>query len=265
MIMARFREEWAAFGNDIADLADIDDDFLYRAAEFYDRGDAFLPEHALAMVATEDYERALAAAIREGLADEYAEFDPWNPRWDAEFDRRFGAARSRDRADGNPLAGSEGDGLDEAFGGNGRAPSESGRADRVGQEQSAASLDALAAAKPRSDHTDLPPPPDPRFAEPDGPGIAAAADSAWHDIRQATEADPAIAARQRQQAQLGADAPLRAAAEQDSEMGLGLFDAVDQKTLFDLGDGRGERSLADIRAEIDGDRAAIEEIKKCLI
>lgn len=135
-------------------------------------------------------------------------------------------------------------------------------------EPTPAELDAAAAAKPRSDHTDLPPDPDPRFAEPDGPGIVAAADSAWHDIDAALKgaaADPNIAARQKQEAQLGADAPLRAPVDQDSEMGLGLFDAVDQKTLFDLGDGRGERMIGDIRKEIDGDRLAIEEIKKCLI
>jgi hypothetical protein len=76
--------------------------------------------------------------------------------------------------------------------------------------------------------------------------------------------DPNIAARQRQEAELGAAAPLRSAADQDGTIGLELFDSIDQKSLFDLGDGRGERSVADIRAEIDGDRAAIEEIKKCL-
>lgn len=259
-LIAGFRQAWEDFGNDAAGLADFDDEFLRRAAEFYDRGDAFLPEHALAMVATEDYERALAAAIREGLADDYTTYDPRNPEWDAEFDARFAAARARDRADGNPLAGSAGDGLDEAFGRAGGEQPQGGRPDRA----SPAELDAAAAAKPRSDHTDLPPDPDPKFEEPDGPGIVAAAESAWHDIRQATEADPNLTARQAQEAQLGAEAPMRARAEQDGTMGLGLFDAVDQKSLFDLGDGRGERTVADIRAELDADKAAIATMRSCL-
>lgn len=149
-------------------------------------------------------------------------------------------------------------------------------------EPTPAEIDAREAARPFSDHTNLPPDPDPRFAEPDAPGIKAVADSVWHDIDAATGArgapdpdvaargaiDPNIAARQAQTAQLGAEAPLRGenrtGQAQDGEAGTPLFDAVDQKTLFDLGDGRGDRSLADIRAEIDADRSAIEEIKKCL-
>lgn len=258
-----FREAWDGFGYDAAELAPFDRDFLRRAAEFYDRGDAFLPEHALAMAATEDYETALAAAIREGLADEYSSYDPWNPEWDAEFDARFEAARARNRADGNLLAGSA---RDDGNAGAGSARSEQpqGGQPADGQGQSPARLDAAAAAKPRSDHTDLPPDIDPRFDEPDGAGIAATAESAWHDIRVAGEADPNIAARQRQEAQMGGDAPMRATAEQDGTMGLGLFDSVDQKTLFDLGDGRGERSIADIRAELDADKAAIDTIRSCM-
>lgn len=260
-LIAGFRQAWEEFGNDARGLDGFDEEFLRRAAEFYDRGDAFLPEHALAMVATEDYERALAAAIREGLADEYSTYDPWNPQWDAEFDARFEAARARDRADGNPLAGSAGNGLDEAFG---RAGGEQPQGGQQPLRQSPAELDAAAAARPRSDHTDLPPDPDPRFDEPDGPGIVAAAESAWHDIRVAGEADPNVTARQAQETQLGAEAPMRATAEQDGTMGLGLFDAVDQRSLFDLGDGRGERTIADIRAELDADKAAIETMRSCM-
>lgn len=260
-LIAGFRQAWEDFGNDAARLAEFDDDFLRRAAEFYDKGDAFLPEHALAMVATEDYERALAAAIREGLADDYPSYDPWNPEWDAEFERRFAAARARDRANADAGAGSAGERGDAGAGGQGGPePRDGGQA----REPSPAELDAAAAAKPRADHTDLPPDPDPRFAEADSPGIVAAAESAWHDIRQATEADPNVTARQRQEAQLGADAPMRATTEQDGTMGLGLFDSVDQKTLFDLGDGRGERTVADIRAELDADKAAIDTLRSCM-
>jgi hypothetical protein len=78
------------------------------------------------------------------------------------------------------------------------------------------------------------------------------------------DVDPNIAARQRQEAQLGADAPMRAPTDQDGTMGLGLFDSVDQKSLFDLGDGRGERAIADIRAEIDADKAAIDTLRSCM-
>lgn len=268
-LVDKFRAEWESFGNDLTALDALDADTLSRAAWLYDTGEAFLPEHALARVAAADYERALEAAIKEGLADEYPTLDPWNPEWRAEFERRYDAAIARDRANGNPVARPEGVSFDEAYGGQGRAQPGSGGRDRAGQGPSPAELDAAAAAKPRSDHTELPPDPDPRFNEPDGPGIVAAADSAWHDIDAALKGeaatDPNIAARQAQEAQLGAQAPMRARVDQDSEMGLGLFDAVDQKSLFDLGDGRGERTVADIRADIDADRTAIEEIKKCLI
>lgn len=76
--------------------------------------------------------------------------------------------------------------------------------------------------------------------------------------------DPNIAALDRQRAQLGADAPMRAKAEQDGTMGSPLFDAVDQPT-FDLGDGRGARTIDDIDAEIAADMAAIDAIKGCLL
>lgn len=339
-----------------------------------------------------------------------------------------GIAREADDAGGSGAGDGAGRGAGDAApeGGFLDEPGFFGR-DAFDDGPSPAELDAAAAAKPRSDHTDLPPDPDPRFAEPDSDGIVAATDSAWHDIdaalkvdpniaaRQRQEAelgaaensnvdvpidqrvdvgagqewsigagfvpgaegiatkyfpqraifqngeaveiqvlsggqwisvaprdaakmadsfasaaeaeaaarkafkldadrrakvlanrepikaetpdqfkarikaekaarqqpqadadtpkidetanpatDPNIAARQRQEAALGAAAPLRSAADQDGTIGLELFDSIDQKSLFDLGDGRGERSVADIRAEIDGDRAAIEEIKKCL-
>lgn len=165
-----------------------------------------------------------------------------------------GAGDGTGRGDGD--AANEGGFLDDEPGFFGRDADDFG--------PSPAELDAAAAARPRSDHTDLPPGPDPKFEEPDGPGIVAAAESAWHDIRLAGEADPNIAARQRQEAQLGAEAPMRAPVEQDGEMGLGLFDAVDQRSLFDLGDGRGERAVADIRAEIDADKAAIDTLRSCM-
>ncbi len=100
-----------------------------------------------------------------------------------------------------------------------------------------------------------------------GEGVKAVAESDWHDIRAQAE-DPAIAARRRQEAQLRADAPLRGenatGQAQDGEMGLGLFDAADQPT-FDLDDGRGPRTVAEIEAELAAERAGIEEMRKCLM
>ncbi len=137
--------------------------------------------------------------------------------------------------------------------------------------QSPAELDAAAAAKPRSDHTDLPPDPDPRFAEPDGPGIAAAADSAWHDIR-LTEKDGQTdfaaptpeqvrkGLEQQTEGRLKGDVPQR-----DPGSDGGLFDTRASTETFDLGDGRGARTVADIRADIDADKAAIDTIRNCLI
>lgn len=50
---------------------------------------------------------------------------------------------------------------------------------------------------------------------------------------------------------------------QDGTIGLGLFDTADQPR-FDLDDGKGARSAAEIDAEIQAMRAGIEEIRKCL-
>lgn len=80
------------------------------------------------------------------------------------------------------------------------------------------------------------------------------------------DTDPAVADRQRQEMQLRADAPMRGANRtgqaQDGTMGLGLFDEADAPT-FDLGDGQGPRSAADIFRELDEEAADIETIKAC--
>jgi hypothetical protein len=77
------------------------------------------------------------------------------------------------------------------------------------------------------------------------------------------EVDPAIAERQRQEAQLKAEAPMRSVAEQESTMGLGLFDAVDQPT-FRLSEEGDARSIDDILREADADEAAAKNAKDCL-
>ncbi len=97
------------------------------------------------------------------------------------------------------------------------------------------------------------------------PGSAEPRDSGPLD--RGAELDPNQADRQRQLIQLGADAPMRGANRtgqaQDGTIGLGLFDTADQPR-FDLDDGKGARSAAEIDAEIQAMRAGIEEIRKCL-
>lgn len=104
------------------------------------------------------------------------------------------------------------------------------------------------------------------FDAPDGEGARLAAESAWHDIRNQDDFAAPAAEQARRELELKAEgrqkgsAPQKAAGEDG-----GLFDTRDTTgDLFDLGDGKGARSAADIRAEIDADRAALEEIRKCL-
>lgn len=75
--------------------------------------------------------------------------------------------------------------------------------------------------------------------------------------------DPAIAERQRQQAQLGAEAPMRARAEQDGMMGSPLFDAVDQPQ-FRL-DAEGDPvALRDLMDGFDREAAELKNARDCL-
>ena len=70
--------------------------------------------------------------------------------------------------------------------------------------------------------------------------------------------------RQRQETALQAASPMRAGADQESTIGLGLFDTADQPA-FRLDDGGGERPLKDILDEIDSDAAAVDAAKGCLL
>jgi len=80
--------------------------------------------------------------------------------------------------------------------------------------------------------------------------------------------DPAVAAKQAQEAQLGAAAPLRGenktGVAQDGTMGLPMFDAADAPK-FDLGDGKGPRTIAEIDAELAAHEAGIDAIKGCML
>ncbi|MFC0683231.1 lysozyme family protein [Novosphingobium clariflavum] len=98
------------------------------------------------------------------------------------------------------------------------------------------------------------------YLDPDGAATRAQADSLVHDAR-------AEVARQAQETQLRADAPMRGenvtGQAQDGTMGLGLFDAADQPT-FKLDEAEGERTLDDILGEIDAEANELKNIRDCL-
>ncbi|KAG5732155.1 hypothetical protein E4T56_gene14823, partial [Termitomyces sp. T112] len=79
--------------------------------------------------------------------------------------------------------------------------------------------------------------------------------------------DPAMAERQRQEAQLRADAPLRGenrtGQAQDGTMGLGLFDAADQPT-FRLDAEGPEMTLPDLLKMLDDEQADIDAMRSCM-
>lgn len=114
------------------------------------------------------------------------------------------------------------------------------------------------------------------FDDPAGDGATAQIESIEHDVRmdvaaaldQGAAIDPAIAERNRQLAQLGAEAPLRGGnktgAEQDGTMGLGLFDAADQPG-FRLSEEGDERQVADLLRELDDDDAANAVLRGCMV
>jgi ferredoxin len=56
---------------------------------------------------------------------------------------------------------------------------------------------------------------------------------------------------------------MQAKTDQDTTIGLGLFDKADAPR-FDLEDGKGPRTVGQIAAEFDAEQAAIDAIKGCL-
>lgn len=84
--------------------------------------------------------------------------------------------------------------------------------------------------------------------------------------------DPAIARRQAEELRLRAQQPLSAGVKagqatgtaQNAVMPEGLFGGA-EVPKFDIGDGRGPRTLDDIEAEIKADESAINAIKGCLL
>ncbi len=101
------------------------------------------------------------------------------------------------------------------------------------------------------------------FGDPEGEAPRAQIESVEHDLRMAADAvDPAIAERQRQEAALQAASPMRPAVDQDSTIGLGLFDASDQ-TMLKFEDGS-ERSLGEMFEDLDGEGGDIDLLRSCL-
>lgn len=107
-----------------------------------------------------------------------------------------------------------------------------------------------------------------RYSDPDGAPVREQADSLFHDFK--ADLDPNVAARQRQELELGAAAPQRANVDQDGTPGLELFDRADQPGLdfeniaLRLDEEGGEISAREILAELEADDAAIAAIKGCL-
>lgn len=99
------------------------------------------------------------------------------------------------------------------------------------------------------------------FDDPDGPAAQAQTDQLLHDLRAAI--DPAIAERNRQMAQLGADSPLRPGdrAEQADVDGLPMFDAARSPDLFSAPDEPDARALLE---ELDAEEAELAALRKCL-
>ena len=99
------------------------------------------------------------------------------------------------------------------------------------------------------------------FADPIGPAAKAQAESLEHDFR--AEIDPAIAERQKQQADLKAASPMRAKADQESSIGAPLFDAADQ-VEFGFGPGKAPLTVAEILDHLDAEEDVIKNVRDCL-
>ncbi len=100
------------------------------------------------------------------------------------------------------------------------------------------------------------------FDDPFGAGATRQTDSLEHDL--IMEIDPAIAARRRREADLRAASPMRATADQDSEIGMPLFDAADQGS-FRLGEDGEAVGLAQLLDDLNGDEAAIGAARNCMV
>lgn len=215
---------------------EFDADDMAEAVALIHQGGRDVDDAILEVIHNNIEDARLAAVIE---ADELA-YDDWDALWRQGDERSQDqyAGRDSERPTGSPRDAGQGGAWDAEFA-------------RAGED--ADWLDARWEIDPSG-----------RFDDPHGLDAKAQADSLEHDARMAV--DPAIAERQRQEAQLRAQAPLQGGAKtgqaQDGTMGLGLFDAADQPT-FRLDDGD-ERSLADLLDDIAGDEDAIAKARGCM-
>lgn len=248
-----FRQTWAEHGNDPADLPE---EWVNTAAARWLNGEGLAPEHVIATMIREEYEDTLARLVDESMDADYGvNHDVFNPdiidEWTQRFDERRAAAypgrdRGGDRADGPGRSGQ---------------PGEPGTAGAGDSKREAAARAAADAAEQGRRLADLPPAERAPFLDPEADAARQQADSLAHDLRAAV--DPNIADLQRQQAQLGADAPMRAPTEQDGTMGLALFDAQDAPGFRFEVDGE-PRTAQDLLADIEQDEAMLKSIRDCL-
>lgn len=213
------------------------------------------------------------ALVREGWSIDDAideligrRFDEINLAGEVETDGERRAMEAYvDALSSDPDAGRPG-GDDRSYGEAGRSPGDiGGEQSRGGEGRDAAqgaARDPGAAGDGEGGDAGLDP-----FDDPGGPGQQQQLESLEHDLRaeldRGAEIDPADQDRQRQRGQLGAAAPLRAAAEQDGTIGLGLFDAADQPG-FQLEEGGKARSIEQVLGDADADVEAWNALGACL-
>lgn len=249
---------WAAV--DVLDVFDdtLDTEFLTHAAKLRMADPELTPEQAVIRAVNDYSTAAMMDALDESGDLRYEEFYGNDPEYRPEdFPREAGdpgpAPDPRDAEESGSFADPAGSG-EEA----GRIPLE-----------------------------DLPREEAARFIDPDGEAAKAQSDALEHDARMAIEppaqaateavagaldngaaVDPAIAAKQRTEAQLRAEAPLRGANRtgqaQDGTMGLGLFDQADAPK-FDLGDGDGPTDLKGLFDRLDGEADDLGTIRGCMV
>ena len=237
---------------------DVDAALLDRAARFaLDNPELSRTEALIAAINDDFHDVRLQSLDQSGdlryedIEDDWP-FDPLDP-----------ATGGQDRADGG-----SGGGRAVAAGDAGAGQGQSGAADGAGQAGAAGKAGAAGHAGPAL--ADLPYAEVTRFLDPDGPEAKAQGASLEHDARslvfardERANVDPAIAARQAQEVQLGAEAPLRARADQDGTMGSPLFDAVDAPT-FRLDAEGAEKPLQSLLNEFDAEAAEIKNTRDCL-
>lgn len=254
-----FRKLWADYGLDPDDLPEA---MVSRAAARWADGEGLSPEQVIGQMVREDFEDTLRLAVDEEMEAKYGrDYDPFDPAQGDEFQRRFDALRYEAGyvadADGYFADGSNVFGPGEVegpAGGRGAGGAQPARAGPGAEESGPLDPDSWQG-----------------WDEPDGPAAKITVDSMEHDARaildRGDEPDPAATARQGQETQLRADAPMRGenrtGQAQDGTMGLGLFDAADQP-MFRM-DEEGEAiSGADMLADFETDAAFIQTVKDCL-